>query len=173
LSHFIIIFLLGEKWEPSVIFFQILIFSAITSPQIGMMGKAVLAKGYSKLKFKIGLIQRLLKLTPIALGLFYGLMAFTWGMVLASLLVILMFFIVFHIKLKVNFWTQIKNFLLPNIIFIIFMILHLFYKDHINQWLFVFLFLVSHIVFVMLIKHESYVFIKNLILRIIKKRKNK
>jgi chromate transport protein ChrA len=133
----------------------------------------VLAKGYSKLKFKIGLIQRLLKLTPIALGLFYGLMAFTWGMVLASLLVILMFFIVFHIKLKVNFWTQIKNFLLPNIIFIIFMILHLFYKDHINQWLFVFLFLVSHIVFVMLIKHESYVFIKNLILRIIKKRKNK
>jgi hypothetical protein len=152
---------------------KILIFSAITSHQIEMMGKAVLAKGHSKLKFKIGLIQRLLKLTPIAVVLYYGIKEFAVTVVIASTLVFFIYTLILNSKLKISFWTQVKNLLMPNSISIIFMILHLFYKDHINQWLFVFLFLVSHIVFVMLIKHESYVFIKNLILRIIKKRKNK
>jgi len=110
LSNFIIIFLLGAKWEPSIIFFQILIFSAITSPQIGMMGKAVLAKGYSKLKFNIGLIQRLLKTTPIVFGLLFGIKEFAIAVVAASTLVFFVYSIVLDKRMQLSFWFQVKTY---------------------------------------------------------------
>ena len=163
LSHFIIIFLLGEKWEPSVIFFQILIFSAITSPQIGMMGKAVLAKGYSKLKFKIGLIQRLLKLTPIAVGLYYGIKEFAVTVVIASTIVFFVYALILNSKLKISFWTQVKNLLIPNTVFLIFMGANYFYEEIFNQWLITLVFLIAHLLFVKLIKHESYSFLTRMI----------
>jgi len=161
LSHIIIIFLLGEKWEPSVIFFQILIFSAITSPQIGMMGKAVLAKGFSKLKFNIGLIQRLLKLLPIVFGLLYGIEEFAFTVVVASTLVFFVYSSILHYKLKLNFWLQVKSLLVPNTVFIIFMMIYLFFNQLINAWIITILFLVTHLIFIHLIKHESFFFIKN------------
>jgi O-antigen/teichoic acid export membrane protein len=171
LSEFIIIFLFGEKWESSIILFQILILSICTGPQGALMSNAILAKGYSKLRFNVGLFQRVLKLIPIALGLFYGIVIFTWGMVISSLLVVVMFFIVFQIKFKINVWFQIKNLVIPNSIFLAFLLIHFIYADNINPWLFSILFLFTHILFIILINHESYIFIKNNILKISSKRK--
>jgi O-antigen/teichoic acid export membrane protein len=160
LSNFIIIFLLGAKWEPSIIFFQILIFSGITSPQIGMMGKAVLAKGYSKLKFSIGLIQRLLKTTPIVFGLLFGIKEFAIAVVAASTLVFFVYSIVLDKRLKLSFWLQVKNLLIPNLLFFCFLIFSVLFEKNVNQWLITILFLITHVIYIKLIKHESYTFIQ-------------
>jgi O-antigen/teichoic acid export membrane protein len=160
LSNFIIIFLLGAKWEPSIIFFQILIFSAITSPQIGMMGKAVLAKGYSKLKFNIGLIQRLLKTTPIVFGLLFGIKEFAIAVVAASTLVFFVYSIVLDKRMQLSFWFQVKNLLIPNLVFFCFLIFSLLFEKNVNQWLITILFLITHVIYIKLIKHESYTFMQ-------------
>lgn len=171
LAHFIIIFLLGDKWEPSVILFQYLILSIITGPQGAIMGKALLAKGYSKFRFKIGLIQRVIKLSPIATGLFYGIEEFALAMVLASVLVFLMFLIVLDMKLNISFWKQLKNFIKPNIIFFIFISIHAFFKNEISPWLIASTFFVIHIFYIKIIEHESYVFITNNATKYIRKLK--
>jgi O-antigen/teichoic acid export membrane protein len=160
LSSFIIIFLFGEKWEPSIIFFQILIFSSITSPQIGMMGKAVLAKGYSKLKFNIGLVQRMLKLTPIVFGLLFGIEEFAIAVVASSTLVFFVYSIVLDKRLQLSFWLQVKNLLLPNLVFFGFLVFSLLFENQTNQLLITFLFLITHIIYIKLIKHDSYTFMQ-------------
>jgi O-antigen/teichoic acid export membrane protein len=160
LSHFIITMLLGDKWEPSVIFFQILILSALTSPQVGMMGKAVLAKGYSKLKFNIGLVQRMLKLTPIVFGLLFGINEFAIAVVAASTIVFFVYSIVLDRRLKLSFWLQVKNLLLPNLVFFGFLVFSLLFENQTNQLLITFLFLITHIIYIKLIKHDSYTFMQ-------------
>lgn len=126
-----------------------------------MMGKAVLAKGFSKLKFNIGLIQRLLKLLPIVFGLLYGIEEFAFTVVVASTLVFFVYSSILHYKLKLNFWLQVKSLLVPYTVFIIFMMIYLFFNQQINAWIVTILFLVSHLIFIYLIKHESFLFIKN------------
>jgi O-antigen/teichoic acid export membrane protein len=161
LSQFIIILLLGDQWQPTVILFQILILTTLTSPQVNMMGRAILAKGYSKLKFTTGLLQRVLKLLPIGVGLFYGIEEFAIAMVISSLFAFVVLSKIYEKKLEINFWVQIKNFLVPNFIFMIYIAIHFYFRDNINQWLFAGSFLLIQIMFIILIKHDSYLFIKN------------
>jgi O-antigen/teichoic acid export membrane protein len=160
LSQFIVIFLLGDQWQPTVILFQILVLTTLTSPQVNIMGRAILAKGYSKLKFTTGLLQRVFKLLPIGVGLFYGVEEFAIAMVISTLLAFVVLTKIYEKTLSVEFWLQIKNFLKPNMIFIVFIILHYYYKNEINQWWFAALFLSIQTVFIIFIKHDSYLFIK-------------
>ncbi len=173
LSHFIIMLLLGPKWEQSVIIFQLLILTLITTPQINVMGKAILAKGHSKLKFHIGLIQRLIKLSPIAVGLFYGIVEFTLAIVLSSFLIFFITILILEIKLKISFWLHLKNFLIPNFLFFSFIVLHFFFKNDINQWIFAFAFLLIQLLIMILIEHDSYIFVKNNFSILFKKFKRK
>jgi O-antigen/teichoic acid export membrane protein len=168
LSQFIIILLLGDQWQPTVILFQILILTTLTSPQVNIMGRAILAKGYSKLKFTTGLLQRVFKLLPISVGLFYGIEEFAVAMVVSSLLAFFVLSKIYEKKLGVNFWVQIKNFLVPNFFFIIFILLHYYYKDVINQWLFAGFFLLIQTLYIILIKHDSYLFVKDNINKVLK-----
>jgi len=171
LANFIIIFLLTDKWEPSVILFQILILAAFTSPHVNMMARAILSKGYAKLKFKIGLAQRLIKLSPLIIGFYYGIQEFAIAMVVAATLVYILMVAVCSFKLNIDFLKQIKNFLVANLIFLIFFGVDFCFNDAINQWLMASLFLVSHITYLSLIKHESYLLIKNILRKALKKRK--
>lgn len=161
LSKEIIIGLLGEKWEPSIIFFQILLFTTLTSPQIGLMAQSVLAKGHSKLKFQIGLIQRLLKLTPIIFGLYYGVLEFTIAVVGAATIVFFVYAFVIHLKLKINFIKQVVNFLIPLIPFLLFIIVFKVFNLDISDWLIAALFVIVNIIYLKLIKHESFTLISN------------
>lgn len=163
LSHFIITMLLGDKWEPSVIFFQILILSALTSPQVGMMGKAVLAKGYSKLKFNMGLMQRLLKLMPIVFGFYFGIHEFAMAVVVAATSVFFVNSFIIHYKLKLNFWRQVKSLFVPNLFFLFFLLIDVFYRQYTNQWLITVSFLGLHLIYIKTIKHESFTFLLRLI----------
>lgn len=161
LSEEIIIGLLGAKWEPSIIFFQILLFTTLTSPHIGLMANAVLAKGFSKLKFKIGIIQRLLKLTPIFFGLYFGILEFTVAVVAAVTIVFFVYSYVVYLKLNISFAKQVLNFLTPLIPFIIFILLFKIFKIDLSNWLIAFSYVVCNIIFLKYIKHQSFTLIYN------------
>lgn len=162
LSEEIIIGLFGAKWRPSVVFFQILIFTALTSPHIGIMAQAVLAKGYSKLKFKIGLIQRLLKLTPIAFGFWFGdVKIFCFAMVGSATTVFFVYSYVVYKKLKISFVAQMRNFFVPNILFFVFLILFLVYRENINTWWYAISMIFLQMIYLKLLNHESYILISN------------
>ncbi|MBV6652951.1 MAG: lipopolysaccharide biosynthesis protein [Mameliella sp.] len=111
----IIIGLYGEKWAPSVIIFQILVFRLIFAPFGGIMGKSLLSKGFSKEKFQIGLLSRALMFTPIIIGFFAGLNWFVLAIVVASFLSFLinawfvdrMINISFQAQLKIPLFTAI------------------------------------------------------------------
>lgn len=168
LGHFIIVLILGEKWEPSVILFKSLIFLALTGPHISMMARAILSKGHSKYMFKVGLISRFIKLSPIAVGLYYGIQEFALAMALVSFVIFFFLSYIIDRKLDINFLNQIKNFLIPNIIFFIFLVVSYFLEDY-NDWLMVILFLFIHLLFMKSIKHESYVFLVYNLKRILKR----
>lgn len=161
LSEEIIIGLLGEKWQPSIIFFQILIFTTLTSPQIGLMAQTVLAKGHSKLKFKIGLIQRFLKLTPIVFGLYFGVLEFTVAVVVAVTIVFFVYAFVLQLKLRISFITQVISFLIPHALFLLFIIIFKVFKVEISNWLIAASFIILNIIYLKLIKHESFTLINN------------
>lgn len=166
LSNFIILTLYGEEWKPTVVLLQILILIAFTSPHVNMMARAVLSKGYAKLKFKIGLAQRILRLLPIPVGLYYGIEGFAIAMVISATLIYLTLVIITDKKIGLDFTLQIKNFLVSNLIFFIFYVVDVFFHTSLNQWLITSLFLISHILYLMIIKHDSYVIVKQTITKI-------
>lgn len=163
LAYDLIIFLLGDRWEPTVILFQILLLSIIVGPHKAMMGKAILSKGLSKLQFKISLLNRTIRLLPIIVGLYFGINEFAIAVTVSSLTIFFILAFILDYKLKLNVWLQIKGFLIPNFIFIVFLILYFFFKDDFSSWLFTILFLLIHILFLMLLKHESFTFSKSML----------
>lgn len=166
LSYFIITTLFGEKWLPSVAIFQILILSSITAPHINMMARAILARGFSKLKFKVGLIQRVIRLLPISIGLFYGIIEFTIAVVVASFLVFIMLAFVLQNRLKISFTQNVINFIVPNIVLIPFLIVNFYCNDLVNHWLLAISFIILHLLYIKVIKHDSYIFIENNIIHL-------
>jgi O-antigen/teichoic acid export membrane protein len=167
LSEFIIILLLGEEWRSSILLFQILILSAIISPHVSIMAKALLAKGYSKYRFKIGLVQRFFMLLPISVGYFYGIEEFAIAMVFIFYVIFVFFLIIIDIKLNINFWKQLRNSLFPNSIFLCFLVLHYFLKDTISEWVFAISFLFIHLFFIKMIKHESFQFLNQTLFQLL------
>mgnify|MGYP006300630543 CR=1 FL=1 len=100
LSKEIILGLLADKWYPSILIFQILVFRLLFMPFGPLIGKCMLAKGYSKTKFKVSQFQRFFMLAPLPVGYFYGIEAFTWALVgsttIGFLISILMMHRLFH-----------------------------------------------------------------------------
>src|SRR5690554_6040627 len=125
------------------------------------MERTILAKGHSKLKFKIGIITRLLRLTPIIFGLYFGILEFTIAVVIAVTLAFLVYTFVLHLKLNISFIKQIVNFLIPHLLFFVFIIIFKFFKLNINNWLIAGLFVIINISYLKLIKHESFALIQN------------
>ncbi|HIB38448.1 lipopolysaccharide biosynthesis protein [Mesonia sp.] len=166
LSEEIIIILLGEKWRPSIIFFQILLFTTLTSPQIGMMAKAMLAKGYSKLKFNVGIVQRLLKLSPILIGFYFGIIEFSIAVVVSSSLVFFLFAFILDIKFQLSFSKQFWGLLKPMFPFLVVFLLEKFIFDELNNWLLAISFILIHILYIKLISHDSFLFVYNTIKKI-------
>ena len=159
LADIIIINLLGEQWQRSILLFKILVLATIVSPHVSIMASAILAKGYSKFKFKIGLIQRVLMLVPICIGYFYGISEFTAAVVITYYIVFLLYLIAMEKKMNIKFWIQLKNFIVPNLLFFVFIIFDYLNGINLNRWAITITFLVLHIVFMKIINHESFNFI--------------
>jgi len=92
----LILGLFGEKWLSSVVIFQILVFKSFNVPLNAMMLNALLGKGMAKENFKIGLVRKILRASPIFVGLYYGLIPFVWSITAISFF--LSFFNIVFIK---------------------------------------------------------------------------
>lgn len=112
LGEEIIIGLYGEKWRPSVILFQILVFRNILTPFGSLMGKAMLSKGYARIKFQVSVLQRIILLSPMLFGLFYGLEAFACAVVGAAAVGLIINTLVVSTYLGFDFFYQINQILL-------------------------------------------------------------
>jgi len=62
--------------------------------------------------------------------------------------------------MQLSFWFQVKNLLIPNLVFFCFLIFSLLFEKNVNQWLITILFLITHVIYIKLIKHESYTFMQ-------------
>lgn len=80
----IIIGLFGTKWSPSVPIFQVLVISVCTYPINSMMVNAFMSKGKSKENFYIGLFRKTIKIIPLFIAYFYGILAFTIAFVIVE-----------------------------------------------------------------------------------------
>lgn len=102
----LIIVTFGEKWEPSVFIFKILILKGFTYPVSRIVVNAFLAKGKSKENFHYGNIRKVLSLTPLVFAYFYGFEAFLYSLVGLAVVGWLLNNIFVTISLKVPIVSQ-------------------------------------------------------------------
>lgn len=104
LGEEIIIGLFGQKWLPSVVFFQILILSICNRPINILMLNALISQGKSKENFYLGLARKFFKLIPLFVGFKYGMIAFVIALVVLnySMTLLNIFSINYFIGIKVS-----------------------------------------------------------------------
>lgn len=112
----IIIGLFGEKWQPSVFIFKILIIKGFTYPISAMIVNAFMAKGKSKQNFHYGNIRKVLQLTPMVIAYFYGFIPFLYAMLAISIFAWFLNIYFANRSLDIPFKSQLKA-VLPNLLF--------------------------------------------------------
>ncbi|PZD76605.1 lipopolysaccharide biosynthesis protein [Mesonia sp. K7] len=127
----LIIGLFGEKWEPSITIFKILIIRGFTYPISAIIVNAFLAKGKSKQNFHYGNIRKVLNLSPIIVAFIYGFIPFLYAMLVVSILAWILNIYFTKRSLHIPFIAQIKV-VLPNLLFtigVVFVIEYLFPQE--------------------------------------------
>ena len=170
LSEEIIINLLGEKWRPSVLIFQILVFRIIISPFGALIGKSLLAKGFSKQAFQISQIRRVFLLTPLYFGYIYGIYAFTVALVFAHFLGFLLSIWSSHKYLNISFKTQMLSFIIPLIPLILMIGLYYYLKLDLNPYILFSMFLILQLLYTYTTKNSGLQLTINLVISILVKK---
>lgn len=158
LGDLIILSVLGEKWREAIPIFKILLFISIPSPIINVISKALLSRGYSKEKMKLGLYQRILRLAAIPTGIYFGIHAFAIAEVTAVFIILGVFLFYGKQYLGFSLMTQIWKVILPSAPIALFLALTYFVEIPLENWMLAILFCTFNILFVIAIKHETYYF---------------
>jgi O-antigen/teichoic acid export membrane protein len=156
-SEAIIIGLLGEKWRLSIEFFQILAFSTISLPLRAIVFKAILGLGYSKMKFRLSLINNFIKIASIPFGYFFGIEAFAWSVVIGRFLIVAISWIAFNNLMKINLFQILTPIALPISVLIFWSALYYSGLVEINMLYYVPMFLFTHIGLMILTKNYGFV----------------
>ena len=98
-SEDLVITLFGQKWIPSIIIFQIFILRVFIVPINIIAVRLILIKGYSRLKFLVAWVQRVLKIAAIFIGIKYGLEIFAIAIVAALTVNAAIHIILVHYKI--------------------------------------------------------------------------
>jgi O-antigen/teichoic acid export membrane protein len=85
-GEFIIINLFGEKWQPSVIIFQILMLKIFTYPVNSIVLNSLLAAGKAKEIFWYDNVTRVLRVLGWVVAFKYGFIAYLWAIVVVNVL---------------------------------------------------------------------------------------
>jgi O-antigen/teichoic acid export membrane protein len=163
LAEEIIINLLGNKWQPSVIIFQILVFKLLLSPFGTLMGKSLLAKGFSKEKFQYGQITRVVLLLPILFGYLYGMNTFLIVLIIAKTLGFIIGLWAVHKYLNISFTSQLTAFLKPLFPFLVMVFIYYYFQIETNSYLLSLIFLTIQFSYLYLIKSSGLYILINLI----------
>lgn len=78
-AHEIIILTIGDKWAPSIPFFQILCFASITLPFHPLAMSNLKVFGKSNIILNLEIIKKVLIVVSIACGLYWGILGLVWG----------------------------------------------------------------------------------------------
>lgn len=109
LSEEIIIFIFGEKWRPSVNFFQILALSSYAYPVSAVLVNILKSRGNSKKFLHLEIWKKSLNLTNLSVLYFFGINSYLYGLLVVSTLGIV-FNIIFAAR-EIN--LSIFNFIEP------------------------------------------------------------
>ena len=172
-AEFIIITLLGEKWRQSIVFFQILIFSTISLPLRAVIFKAILGMGYSRIKFKLGLMNNLLKIGSIPVGYYFGIEAFAWMVVAGRYVIVLVSWRVFYSLVKFNIVEVLKPILLPIAVLFFWTIFYYMKIIDLNMLWYLLPFLLTFFTLLIITKNFGLQFITNEVKGLNKRRKKK
>ena len=156
ISEPLILFLLGEKWRPSIPIFQVLSMRLLISPFGTLTHRILLAKGLSKQTFKVAQIRTIVLLLPIATGFYFGtIIAFTIALVLANFVALLISFLATNRYLGISFFTQLRLFLVPLVPIFILAPIHFFGLINGNALLFLIGFLTLQLIYSYIVRHEG------------------
>ncbi|MCW4469562.1 lipopolysaccharide biosynthesis protein [Flavobacterium sp. MFBS3-15] len=173
LSDKIILGLLGGKWAPSIVIFQILVFKTLTSPFGALLSKALLSKGFSKVKFNLSIVQRLIMFTPLTLGYLYNdITVFVIIMVIANVVAFIVNAYVVYRYLHLSFAKQLSGFFVP---LVPLFGLYIGYKQlfpEISSWILAIIFIALQWIFFIATKNAGYQFILHELKPIVSKVKN-
>ena len=163
LAEDIIINLLGDKWQPSVFIFQILVFKSILQPFGALINKSLLAKGFSKENFKLGLIRRVILLIPLYVGYLEGIHAFTMALVVCFGIAFLISLGATQKYLNFSFTKQLYIFLVPLLPLIFMVTICYLFKIETNSVVLFLTFLVTQFIYLFTIKNKGLYLCLNLI----------
>lgn len=155
----LIINLLGAKWLRSVGLFEILVFRLCFAPFGGLIGKSLLAKGYSKEKFRVSQIQRVVLLSPMIFGYFYGIDSFAIALVLAGFVSFAIDMLAVQFYLGISLRQQLISFVIPTLPLLLFVSLKVF---DVVTWFWVWYllgFIVFELLYSILIRDVGFIFI--------------
>lgn len=102
-----IIGLFGNKWQPSVIIFQVLILKGFSYPLNALIVNTFLAKGKARENFNFGNVRRLLQLIPLAVAYLYGFEPFLYAVIIISILTWLLNAYFLKVSLGFSFKRQV------------------------------------------------------------------
>lgn len=156
----IIIGLFGEKWEPSISIFQVLILSVCNYPLSSIMVNAFMSKGKSKENFAIGIFRKSVRVIPLLIAYFYGIFEFTVAVVTVSyfLTVTNILFLKKYVDLSVKFhFKKIFEGIIPLIVAIV--AFHFFELNTVLHRVFLaFIFGFAYLIFNYFIKSDGFLF---------------
>ncbi|MFY0672431.1 MAG: lipopolysaccharide biosynthesis protein [Bacteroidia bacterium] len=163
LSTDLIILLYGVKWEFAGQLFKILVLKTLITPLAVLQGNFLLTLGHAKLKFKLTVIHRFLLLIPIAIGMRFSIVTFTWLLISSILLAFILNTIVISRKSSISFGTQIRSALIINIPLIILGIVDGLQFIDLNGKVFGLIFILSQTLFILRFQKASVGFIRMLL----------
>lgn len=82
----LVILLIGEKWEPSIIYLQLLCIPGMLYPLQILHLNLLLIKGYSNLNLKLELIKKIILLPIIFITVNFGIIYMIYGLILFSII---------------------------------------------------------------------------------------
>lgn len=166
----LIIFLLTEKWAPTIPLFRTLVFTSVASTAIAIYARAILSKGLAKVKFRMGLFQRVFALLPLPIGFIYGVQEFAIAFLVSKFLIVLAYTFFAKKYLSLDFFISLKAFVLPIVPLLLFMAVFDWIK--VLSWpelLVGTAYALSFILYLRIINHPLFTFGKGQILKILQK----
>ena len=133
-----------------------------------LTGKSLLAKGFSKKKFQINQIIRLLLFAPIYFGYLYGLNAFLIALIIAKSIGFIIGIWTVHKYLNISFTKQLIAFIKPTAPFLMMVFFYYYFQLETNSFLLTIVFIVLEFIYLYLIKSNGMYILLNLIKNIIK-----
>jgi O-antigen/teichoic acid export membrane protein len=115
-SEELIVFLFGEKWLPSVFFFQILALSGFVQPMGAVLMNILTSRGKSKIVLKMAVYKLIVALINFGVLYQWGIEAFLYGLIIVGLWDLFLNILFAAKEIRLSFMTFAKPFVVQVLI---------------------------------------------------------